>query len=140
MSVSQILTPSGVLVQDVLPIATIASVLAVPILQTGGAVAAPLTGTFNCPQTGLYYIQLYLAFAGAGAAIGTGSIGLTYTNSDGWGSMALPVAGLTTGGANNQLVIGNIPAGTQTFTFTPSTSMNLGATGELAIRVVKGVV
>ena len=140
MSAAALLNSSGQIAPDFLgPAANLA--LATPIVQSSGAVAAPLTGTFTCTQSGIYIMQLYILVGGTSAAVGTGSCTLTYTGNDGWGVQTIPVAQIV-GGGNilTQVLIGYIPAGVQTFTFTPTTGMNLGSIGEVAVRVVKGLV
>jgi len=136
MSYANLLGTDSKVVKSYLPVFTPSTV----ILQNGGAVSAPLTGTFVSPASSNNIIQLFLNFAGAGSAVGTGTATLTYTNSDDWGLITIPASALTTDGPYTQVAIGGIPAGTQTFTFTPTTGMNLGATGEIAVRVGNGIV
>jgi hypothetical protein len=144
MSAAYLLNASGKLQSGLLTTYNQPS-LGVPILQTAGAVNANLTGTFNCPADGVYIMQLYIRITGTSASVGTGSCGLTYTSQDGWGTTVIPVNSLIANPATGnvaftQVLIGFIDAGTQTFTFSPSTGLNLGTTGEVSVRVLKALV
>lgn len=145
MSASQILNTSGRLIQDVLPVSQLPALASPVISQIGGAVAAPLTGTFNCPETGNYIIQLYVVCSGSGASVGTGSFGFTYDytvggGDGGWGTGFYSATTLSVGAAYTQTFIGSVAAGSRTFQFSPSSGMNLGASGFVAVRVLKALV
>lgn len=99
-----------------------------------------LTGTFNCPESGNYFIQLYMRISSDGN-VGTSPSTYGYTTSDGFGDNSVTPATLSLpGGLALPFVfttIGFIGAGVQTFEFTPGTGLDVGTNGEIALRIVR---
>lgn len=147
MSYGSILDTAGLIQQQYLPPAPITNGSIATIFSELPTIAAPVTTLtslpFNCPESGNYFIQLYMRIANDGN-VGTSPHNYFYTTSQGFGDNSVSPASLAAGPAGGLpfvfTTIGFIGAGPNIFTFAPGAALDLGSGGELALRVIGRVV